>query len=165
LAQLAELEKVQPTGVRLVGWVQVTAGVSVEELGYEPNAEKVAIARVIAELRALDYVVDDRQTAGVGYDLLARHRSSGDQRCVEVKGFTAAMGPVWLEENEWTQALQRGNDYWLYVVDDCASRPTVRVRAKNPAELFGGGARKIQRFQIKLSQLKNIQMGQEQTTI
>lgn len=50
-------------------------------------------------------MVDDRQTAGIGYDLLARYRHNSDQRCVEVKGFTNAMGPVWLEQNEWAQAL------------------------------------------------------------
>ncbi|MDQ6893721.1 MAG: DUF3883 domain-containing protein [Acidobacteriota bacterium] len=154
LEQLAELEDVQPTAARLVGWASVGAGVMIDQLGYEPSAEKVAIAKVIAELEALDYVVDDRQTAGVGYDLLARHRQNGDQRCVEVKGFTGAMGPVWLEQNEWAQALQRGGDYWLYVVDNCALQPIVQVRAENPAELFGGGAGKIQRFQIKLSQLR-----------
>jgi len=156
LAQLAEIEDVQPTAIRLIGWAQVDAGVTLDQLGYEPNAEKIAIAKVIAELEALDYAVDDRQTAGVGYDLLARHRHNGDQRCVEVKGFTGSMGPVWLEQNEWAQALQRRDDYWLYVVDDCASQPTVGVRAKNPAELFGAGAGKIQRFQIKLSQLKTL---------
>jgi hypothetical protein len=58
------------------------------------------------------------------------------------------------------QALQRGDDYWLYVVDECALEPTVRVRAQNPAELFGEGAGKIQRFQIKLAQLK-AQTGQK----
>jgi hypothetical protein len=109
---------------------------------------------VIAELEALNYAVDDRQTAGVGYDLLARHRNNSDQRCVEVKGFTGAMGPVWLEQNEWAQALQRGDDYWLYVVDHCASQPVIEVRTKNPAQQFGEAVGKIQRFQIKLSQLK-----------
>lgn len=154
LAQLAELEDVQPTGVRLLGWAQVGAGVTIDNLGYEPSAEKVAVAKVIAELEAHEYAVDDRQTAGVGYDLLGRHRQSGDQRCVEVKGFTEAMGAVWLEQNEWAQALQRGDDYWLYVVDQCASAPKVRVRIRNPAQVFGAGAGTIQRFQIKLSQLR-----------
>jgi hypothetical protein len=153
LAQLAELEDVQPTATRLVGWAQVGRGLTLDQLGYEPNAEKVAVSRVIEELQALDYVVDDRQTAGLGYDLLARHRYNNDQRCVEVKGLTGTIGPVWLEQNEWAQALQRGDDYWLYVVDHCASEPTIKVRAKNPAEQFGEGAGKIQRFQIKLSQL------------
>jgi len=154
LSQLAELEDVQPTAVRLVGWAHVGAGVTVDELGYEPNAEKVAIAKVLAELESLDYAVDDRQTAGVGYDLLARHKYTSEQRLVEVKGFTEAMGPVWLEQNEWAQALQRREDYWLYVVDDCAQQPEIRVRVQDPVEVFGEGANRIQRFQIKLSQLK-----------
>ena len=156
LAQLSEIENVQATAVRLVGWAVVHAGISLEELGYSPDAEKIAVGRVITELEALGYLVDDRQTAGVGYDLLARHRQNGDQRCVEVKGFTDAMGPVWLEQNEWAQALQRCEDYWLYVVDNCGAQPEVRVRVQNPAEIFGAGVGKIQRFQIKLSQLKNM---------
>jgi SNF2 family DNA or RNA helicase len=154
VAQLTEIEQVQATAVRLVGWIGVKAGISLDRLGYDPNAEKVAIGRVIGELESLGYVVDDRQTAGVGYDLLARHKKSGDQRCVEVKGFSETMGPVWLEQNEWAQARQRGDDYWLYVVDQCGTKPTVRVRVQNPAEAFGDGVGKIQRFQIKLSQLK-----------
>ena len=65
------------------------------------------------------------------------------------------MGPVWLEQNEWAQALQRREDYWLYVVDDCGeANPAVRVRAQDPATIFGSGVGSIQRFQINLSQLK-----------
>jgi superfamily II DNA or RNA helicase len=154
LDQLRELEEVQATAVRLVGWVEVKAGLTVDQLGYDPDAEKVAVAHVIAELEALGYSVDDRQTARVGYDLLARHRQSGDQRCIEVKGFTEQMGPVWLEQNEWAQALQRREDYWLYVVDSCAQLPRTRVRVKDPATVFAEGAGRIQRFQIRLSQLK-----------
>jgi superfamily II DNA or RNA helicase len=153
LDRLAEIEDVQATAVRLVGWANVRAGLTLDRLGYSPDAEKIAVGQVIKELKALGYAIDDRQTAGVGYDLLARHPQSGDQRCVEVKGFTDAMGPVWLEQTEWGQALQRRNDYWLYVVDHCATNPSVRVRVRSPANVFGGGARTIQRFQIKLSQL------------
>ena len=131
-----------------------------DQLGYDPNAERVAVAKVIAELQALGYMVDDRQTARVGYDLLARHPHSGDQRCIEVKGFTDSMGPVWLEQSEWAQALQRADDYWLYVVDECRSNATVQVRAKNPAGIFGGNTGKIQRVQIRLSQLR-AQVGQK----
>src|SRR5262249_22622991 len=133
LARLAEIEDVRPTSVRLVGWVQIRAGVRHDELGYDPDAEKGAGTKVLAELEALGDVVDDRQTGGVGYDLLARHRATGEQRCVEVKGVTEAMGPVWLEQNEWAQALQRGADYWLYVVDHCAQQPTVQLRTPDPA--------------------------------
>lgn len=154
LDQLAEIENVKGTAVRLVGWAYVRAGITLEKLGYSPDAEKVAVGKVISVLESLGYAVDDRQTAGVGYDLLARNRTTGDQRCVEVKGFTESMGPVWLEQNEWAQALQRRDDYWLYVVDNCAAKPILRVQIQNPAEQFASGTSKIQRFQIKLSQLK-----------
>lgn len=154
LKQLREIENVRPTGIRLVGWAEVAAGVKAEDLGYDPDAEKPAIAKVMAELTALEFAVDDRQTAGVGYDLLARHKRTGEQRCVEVKGHTGPLGPIWLEQNEWAQALQRGDDYWLYVVDECGTDPTVRVRTQNPAAVYGSGAGRIQRFQIRLSQLK-----------
>ena len=153
LARLTEIEDVRQTGVRLVGWVQVRAGVQRDQLGYDPDAEHVAIAKVIEELTSLGYSVDDRQTAGVGYDLLARHAMTGEQRCVEVKGFTGPMASVWLEQNEWAQALQRGDDYWLYVVEQCGDQPQVRVRTRNPATVFGEGARTVQRFRIPLGQL------------
>jgi SNF2 family DNA or RNA helicase len=154
LAQLAQIEDVRPTAVRLVGWAQVGAGARTEDLGYDPDAEKTAITKVMGELTALGFAVDDRQTAGVGYDLLARHARTTEQRCVEVKGQTGFLGPVWLEQNEWAQALQRGTDYWLYVVDQCGTTPTVRVRTQDPATVYGTGAGHIQRFQIKLSQLR-----------
>jgi hypothetical protein len=156
IAQLAELEDVQSTATRLIGWAYVGAGLTRDQLGYDPTAEKSAIAKVIAELEALDYGVDDRQTAKIGYDLLARNRLTGEQRCVEVKGFTDSMGAVWLEQNEWAQALQRRDDYWLYVVDDCAVEPIVRVRVRNPAAEFGEGVGAIQRFKIKLSELTRL---------
>jgi hypothetical protein len=129
-------------------------GVRVEELGYDPDAEKTAIRKVLGELTSLGFVVDDRQTAGIGYDLLARHSRTGEQRCVEVKGHIGPLGPVWMEQNEWAQALQRSTDYWLYVVDECGTKPTVRVRTQNPASVYGTGAGRIQRFQIRVSQLK-----------
>ena len=151
--QLAGIEDVRPTAVRLVGWTHVSAGVPWRDLGYDPDAEKTAVGKVMRELASLGFAVDDRQTAGVGYDLLARHKRTGEQRCVEVKGHIGPLGPVWMEQNEWAQALQRGADYWLYVVDDCGANPTV-VRTQDPASVYGTGAGRIQRYQIRVSQLK-----------
>ena len=124
-------------------------------VGYEPNAEKAAVAKVIAELENLDFAVDDtaRRQASATTCLpgTAVKASSGGDRG---QGFASRRwDPSRSEQNEWAQALQRGEDYWLYVVDDCAHQPTVRVRVKNPAQVFGEGAGRIQRVQIKLSQL------------
>jgi hypothetical protein len=155
IATLAEIAEVNVSAARLVGWVAVTGGARAETLGYDPDAEKVAIATIVKELERLGYDVDDRQTAGLGYDLYARHRSTREQRLVEVKGVQGPLRAVWLEQNEWAQAQQRGAEYWLYVVDNCASNPTVRLRQRDPAAVLGG-PRRIERFQIALSDLRRL---------
>jgi superfamily II DNA or RNA helicase len=160
LADFEDIAGVSSSTVRLVGWVAVTGGARADTLGYDPNSEKVAIAMVVAELEKLGYDVDDRQTAGVGYDLYARHRQTREQRLVEVKGVLDGLKPVWLEQNEWAQAQQRAREYWLYVVDHCATNPTIRLRLQDPAVQLGG-PRAIQRFQIPLSELNRLIGGQQ----
>ena len=161
LRRLEEIGKVTGTAPRLIGWVQVAAGARSTELGYDPNSEKAAIATVLEELERLGFVVDDRQTAGVGYDLFARHKHTGEQRLVEVKGFQDGLMPVWLEQHEWAQAQQRGEDYWLYVVTTCATAPTVVLRAQDPAGSLAAGPRRIERFQIRVTDLKRLMKGNE----
>ena len=161
LRQLTDIGKVTGTAPRLIGWAQIAARARLAELGYDPDSETVAIATVLEELERLGYVVDDRQTAGVGYDLFARHPNTGEQRLVEVKGFQADLAPVWLEQHEWAQAQQRGDDYWLYVVTNCATAPTVVLRAKDPAAQLAAGPRRIERFQIKVTDLKRLMKGEQ----
>jgi superfamily II DNA or RNA helicase len=155
LAVLNDIAHVNASAVRLIGWVTVTGGARVDQLGYDPDAEKLAISTVAAELEKLGYELDDRQTAGLGYDLYARHPSTREQRLVEVKGLQASLRAVWLEQNEWAQAQQRGKEYWLYVVDSCAIGPVIRLRQQNPAAVLGG-PRRIERFQIPLSELTRL---------
>lgn len=160
LRQLEDIGKVTAAAPRLVGWVQVSAGARSTELGYDPDSETVAVTAVLEELERLGYAVDDRQTAGVGYDLFARHPLTGEQRLIEIKGFHAGLKAVWLEQHEWAQAQQRGEDYWLYVVTDCATVPTVVLRAQDPAGQLAAGPRRIERFQIKVAELKRLMRGQ-----
>lgn len=160
LRQLEDIGKVTGTAPRLIGWAQVAAGARRTELGYDPDSETAAIAAVLEELERLGYVVDDRQTAHVGYDLFARHPHTGEQRLVEVKGFQDRLEAVWLEQHEWAQAQQRGEDYWLYVVTNCAAAPTVILRAQDPAAQLAAGPRRIERFQIKVTDLKRLMRGE-----
>ncbi|MFF2485148.1 helicase-related protein [Microbacterium sp. NPDC058062] len=154
IAQLEDIARVVPTAPRMVGWAEVRAGARTDQLGYDPDSERVAVATVLAELDRLGFDVDDRQTAGVGYDLLARHRVTREQRLIEVKGFHSSIGPVWLEQHEWAQAQQRAGDYWLYVVVQCKDAPRVTVRAQDPAGQLADGSRRIERFQIPLRDLR-----------
>ncbi len=54
-----------------------------------------------------------------GFDLISK-RSNGETRNIEVKG-RAGIGEVEPSDNEWTKADNLRQDYWLYVVYDCAS--------------------------------------------
>jgi superfamily II DNA or RNA helicase len=156
LAQLDLVEAVSHTAPRLVGWLQVVGGARVEELGWDPDAERVAVSRVVAELESLGWSVDDRQTAGLGYDLFARRPGTTDQRLVEVKGFTGDLDAVVLEQHEWAQAQQRGSDYWLYVVINCGTSPAVVIRAQDPAGTLGTGPKLIERYRIPVAQLRRL---------
>lgn len=151
--QLAEMEYVAVSPLRLLGWMIVAAGARSETLGYDPDSERVAIACVVRELQRLEWDVDDRQTAGVGYDLLARHRRTREQRLIEVKGQVEGLQEVTLEQHEWAQAQQRGHEYWLYVVTSCATAPRIELRLQDPAGVLTG-PRAIQRFTIPVSQLR-----------
>ena len=72
-----------------------------------------------------------------GFDLISRStlpRTEGkpiETRFIEVKG-RAAVGEIALTANEYKTAQRLGDDYWLYVVFNCASQPQVTT-IQNPA--------------------------------
>ena len=155
LTALEEVREVKASAVRLVGWVAVTGGARTDQLGYDPDSEAAAVSTVVAELERLGFTVDDRQTAGIGYDLYARNPHTREQRLVEVKGLKDGLRAIWLERDEWGQAQQRANDYWLYIVDSCSTTPTIRLRIQNPVDVLAG-PKVIERFQIPMSQLTKL---------
>ncbi len=65
-----------------------------------------------------------------GFDLKSV-RPDGEVRYIEVKG-RARTGGVELTENEWLQARNHPERYWLYVVYHCDSSPVLRC-VKDPA--------------------------------
>ncbi len=90
----------------------------------ESEAMAMAIARQVEEREGA--VVLDRSDPWLrlGYDLESR-RLDGSERWIEVKG-RADTGPVELTENEWRQAANHRDRYWLYVVWNCRTQPRLR---------------------------------------
>ncbi len=88
-------------------------------------------------LHALGYTVEDVQTEGIGYDL--RARKGPEQRLVEVKGVwgSAASEGVRMTGNEVLMATQHRQDYWLYIVDDCAKGGTIIGTYRDPIATLG----------------------------
>lgn len=90
----------------------------------------VRIARAYEEKHGA-YVEDVSDPAKkMGFDLRS-YRPNGEVRYIEVKG-RARMGDIELTENEWAQAQNHPDRYWLYVVYNCETTPVLR-RIKDPA--------------------------------
>jgi hypothetical protein len=62
-----------------------------------------------------------------GFDRLSR-RPDGEQRGIERR----AVGDVELKENEWVKAANLREQYWLYVVYDCAAAHPRLLRVQDP---------------------------------
>jgi hypothetical protein len=65
-----------------------------------------------------------------GFDILSR-RLGGARLGIEVKG-RAGIGDIEISANEWAKACNLRDDYWLYVVFDCASSHPRLVRVQDP---------------------------------
>jgi hypothetical protein len=65
-----------------------------------------------------------------GFDMLSK-RPDGKRRCIEVKG-RKGVGDIELTENEWARAANLRQEYWLYVVYDCATSHPRLLRIQDP---------------------------------
>lgn len=128
---------------RLVGWCQVIAS-GIPETPQEKDSERISMLHVTRLLTSANWHVSDVSTENVGYDLLARRGFV--QRCIEVKGIwaSAASTGIRLTGGEFTRAGILGDDYWLYVIDQCNdSKGQLATVVRNPANVFAGLTRDV----------------------
>ncbi len=114
--------------------------------------ERVAVHAAIAFEEARGCRVESVESDTRGFDLISR-RSAPDvegeepeTRFIEVKG-RAAVGEIALTANEYKTAQRLGDDYWLYVVFNCASQPQVTL-IQNPARFDWEPLSKIDCYRI-----------------
>src|SRR5213083_1320835 len=99
--------------------------------------ERIAVQAAIAFEEARACKVESVESDTRGFDLISRRppsdaaRETVETRFIEVKG-RAAIGEIALTANEYKTAQRLGDDYWLYVVFNCASQPQVTT-IQNPA--------------------------------
>lgn len=98
-----------------------------------PETERRAMEAVIAYEAARGCTVKDVHEQNLGYDLWSLHEGTGELRLIEVKGIGAATGTVCLTPNEKRMAEDRPDVFWLYVVTDCNTNPTVQGPIPDPA--------------------------------
>jgi len=120
-----------------------------------PDAETEAVAmRVVAEHeQAQGRQVDDVHEKNLGYDLTSLDLQSGDLRLIEVKGIGAASGTVILTPNERRVAEDRRDCFWLYVVTNCKTAPTLREPIRDPARFPWHEVTKVQHYWIDLGSM------------
>lgn len=89
------------------------------------DTETIAINAVLEHERNRGAEVKDVSTPNLkkGFDLQSRY-PNGEMRYIEVKGRTGVTN-VELTANEWRQAANHRNRYWLYVVYNCDTEPQV----------------------------------------
>lgn len=105
----------------------------------DDEIEKIAVDKVIEYEEARGWKVQSVEAENRGFDLISRLPHPEDPqtalavRFIEVKG-RAGVGEVALSDNEYKTAGRLKKDYWLYVVYNCASAPTV-YPILDPAQL------------------------------
>lgn len=89
------------------------------------ETEKVALTEVIRREEGIGSIIEDVSASSLkaGFDLKVL-RPDGSLRYVEVKG-RRGKPPVELTANEWAQAANHRDRYWLYVVYNCEIVPTL----------------------------------------
>ncbi|MFQ6614237.1 MAG: protein NO VEIN domain-containing protein, partial [Fidelibacterota bacterium] len=117
-----------------------------------PNLETEEIAmRVTMEYEeAHGRKVHDVHEKNLGYDLTSLDPDSGELRLIEVKGLAAAAGTILLTPNEQRVAEDRRDCYWLYIVTNCADKPTLQEPVKDPARFDWHEVTKVAHYYLSV---------------
>ena len=142
---------------RRIGWAHVVAVQQDDDEAddTDPESEAVAMRLVTNRLTAQGWKVTDVHTEGHSYDLYAER--GAEQRCVEAKGLAgnASSAGVRLTGGELAKASQLGDEYWLYVVENCFDGEGRLYGAwQNPAETFRDSFTDVPIVRLRGSELK-----------
>lgn len=89
----------------------------------DEHIERIAVAEAIRYEEARGWQVSSVEAENKGYDLLSQNpRNPTEARYIEVKGRTH-VGLISLSSHEYKTAYRLKDDYWLYVVFNCATVP------------------------------------------
>ncbi|MDX2242241.1 MAG: DUF3883 domain-containing protein [Leptolyngbyaceae cyanobacterium bins.302] len=119
--------------------------------------ERIAVDAVIAYEEARGWRVQSVESENRGFDLISRrpHAEDGETavevRFIEVKG-RSQLGEVALTTNEYKTAERLKQDYWLYVVFNCASNPQIHL-VQDPARLGWEPLVKIEHYYVAAEQI------------
>lgn len=123
--------------------------------------ERIAVEAVIASEQARGWRVVSVEQENRGFDLISRKPHPEDPetaiavRFIEVKG-RSAVGEIALTTNEYKTAERLKQDYWLYVVFNCATTPDVHP-IQNPVKLGWEPLVKIEHYHVSAEKLLEVE--------
>jgi len=123
----------------------------------DEEIERRAVEVAMAYERARGWHVESVESENKGYDLLSRKPDPVDPtiyiaaRFIEVKG-RAGVGEIALTSNEYRTAQRLGEDYYLYVVFDCATTPSLKT-IQDPARLGWQPVVKVEHYHVNASKI------------
>lgn len=118
----------------------------------DEEIERRAVQAAIAYEEARGWVAESVESENRGFDLISRKPHPEDPqtaielRFIEVKG-RAGVGEIALTSNEYRTAERLKDDYWLYVVYNCATTPEVHT-IQDPARLGWKPVVKIEHYHV-----------------
>ena len=121
----------------------------------DPETEMTAMRVVIEHEEARGCTVKDVHEQNLGYDITSLDPRSGELRLIEIKGLAAATGTILLSPNEHRVAEDRPDCFWLYIVTNCASSPTLREPIRNPAKFPWHEVTKVEHYWANVDAIDN----------
>jgi hypothetical protein len=122
--------------------------------------ERIAVNAVISYEEAQGWQVETVESENRGFDLISRQLHPEDPKTaisvkfIEVKG-RSQVGRVALSDNEYRTAERLKQDYWLYVVFNCATQPEIHA-IQDPSQLDWEAIVKVKHYQVDADQVLNI---------
>ena len=137
----SEAGRVQAGGINFLVHTLVLPSTESEDIEhFDAQVEEIAMEVAAAYEERFGAVVQNVSTpvlarqAGLhnwpGFDLLST-RPDGERRGIEVKG-RSRYGNINISDNEWSVACNRRDDYWLFVVYNCATPQPRLMRVRDP---------------------------------
>ncbi|MDD5207324.1 MAG: helicase-related protein, partial [Desulfobacterales bacterium] len=133
----------------------------VRRLQPNPETEAAAMQVVMEFEHSQGRQVFDVHEKNLGYDITSLDLNTGELRLIEVKGLSAATGTILLTPNERRVAEDRRDCYWLYVVTNCNSDPSLQEPIKDPARFQWREVKKVAHYQLEVNAMTKPMMVRE----
>ena len=122
----------------------------------DPEIERIAIEVARQYEQSRGWQVTSVESENRGFDLISQRQhpddsSSVEFKYIEVKG-RAGIGEISVTANEYKTAERLQDDYWLYVVYHCATRPEIH-RVQNPARLDWQAVVQVEHYKTTPAQI------------